>query len=158
MFKKDSWQGMFKLSRTSNYAIWDRDDNKFKTIKHVARWRDIWNNSTKLLLFGRKLHQENPNWEINSDIVELDLPKRINNLKNIIEHFWKRWCFKYVTSLRECQEFKNRKICYFLQKKWSCVIIRRKAAHTKMVATHPAITCWKLRIETLEQSVKYVQS
>ena len=104
MFKKDSWQGMFKLSRTSNYAIWDRDDNKFKTIKHVARWRDIWNNTTKLLLFGRKLHQENPNLEINSDIVELDLPKRIKNLKNIIKHFWKRWCFEYVTSLRECQK------------------------------------------------------
>ena len=56
------------------------------------------------------------------------------------------------------KEFKNRKISYFLQKKWSCVIIRRKAARTKMAATHPAITCWKLRIETLEQSVKYVQS
>ena len=29
------------------------------------------------LLFGRKSYQENLNWESNSDIVELDLPKRI---------------------------------------------------------------------------------
>ena len=29
------------------------------------------------LLFGRKSYQENLNWESNSDIVELHLPKRI---------------------------------------------------------------------------------
>ena len=29
------------------------------------------------LLFGRKLYQENPNWESNSDIVEPELPKRV---------------------------------------------------------------------------------
>ena len=39
------------------------------------------------LLFGRKLYQENPNWESNSDIVQPDLPKRIEYVENLIEHF-----------------------------------------------------------------------
>ena len=56
------------------------------------------------LLFGRKLYQENPNWESNSDIVELDLPKRTEYVESIIEHFWKRWRFEYVTLFRECQK------------------------------------------------------
>ena len=56
------------------------------------------------LLFGRKFYQENPNWESNSDIFEPDLPKRIEYVENLIEHFWKRWSFEYVTSLLECQK------------------------------------------------------
>ena len=56
------------------------------------------------LLFERKLYQENPNWESNSDIVELDLQKRTEYAESIIEHFCKRWGFEYVTSLRECQK------------------------------------------------------
>ena len=56
------------------------------------------------LLFGRKLYQENLNWESNSDIIELDLPKRIKYVESIIEPFWKRWHFEYVTSLREYQK------------------------------------------------------
>ena len=56
------------------------------------------------LLFGRKLYQENPNWESNSDIVEPDLPKRIDYVKSLTEHFWQRWPSEYVTSLRECQK------------------------------------------------------
>ena len=51
------------------------------------------------LLFGRKLYQENLNWERNSDILEPDLPKRIEYVENLIEHFWKRWRFEYVTLL-----------------------------------------------------------
>ena len=39
------------------------------------------------LLFGRKLYQENPKWESNSDIVQSDLPKRIEYVENLIEHF-----------------------------------------------------------------------
>ena len=42
------------------------------------------------LLFGQKLYQENPSWESNSDIVDIDLPKRIEYVGSIIEHFWKR--------------------------------------------------------------------
>ena len=53
------------------------------------------------LLFGRELYQENANWESNSDTVELDFPKRIKYVESITEHFWKRWGFEYVTSLRE---------------------------------------------------------
>ena len=56
------------------------------------------------LLFGQKLYQENPKWESNSDIVEPDLRKRIEYVESIIEHFWKRWRFEYITSLRECQK------------------------------------------------------
>ena len=56
------------------------------------------------LLFGRKLYQENPNWESNSDIAEPDLPKRIDYVKSLTEHFWQRWPSEYVTSLRECQK------------------------------------------------------
>ena len=41
-------------------------------------------------LFGRKLYQENLNWESNSDIVEPDLPKRVEYVESLIEHFWKR--------------------------------------------------------------------
>ena len=54
------------------------------------------------LLFGRKLYQENPNWGSNSDIIELELPKSFKYVESIIEHFWKRRRFEYVTSLREC--------------------------------------------------------
>ena len=54
--------------------------------------------------FARKIYQEKSNWESNSDIVELDLPKRIEYVESIIEHFWKHWRFDYVTSLRECQK------------------------------------------------------
>ena len=61
------------------------------------------------ILFARKIYQEKPNWESNSDIVELDLPKRIEYMESIIEHFWKHWHFDYVTSLRECQKsFKSK--------------------------------------------------
>ena len=56
------------------------------------------------LLFGRILYQENPNWESHSDIVEPDRPKRIEYVESIIEHFWKRWRFEYITSLRECEK------------------------------------------------------
>ena len=41
------------------------------------------------LLFGRNLYQENPNWESNSDIVEPDLPIRIEYVESLIKHFWK---------------------------------------------------------------------
>ena len=80
------------------------------------------------LLFGRKLYQENPNWESNSDIVELDLPKRIEYVESIIEHFWKLWCFEYVTSLRECQKSFKPKNQLFPAKNDIALIIRRKAA------------------------------
>ena len=37
------------------------------------------------------------------------LPKRIDYIESIIEHFWKSWCFEYVTSLREYQKiFKSK--------------------------------------------------
>ena len=36
-------------------------------------------------------------------LLDLDLPKHIEHVENIIEHFWKRWRLEYVTSLRECQ-------------------------------------------------------
>ena len=42
------------------------------------------------LLFGRKLYQENPNWESNSDIVEPNLPTRTEYVESLNEHFWKR--------------------------------------------------------------------
>ena len=45
------------------------------------------------LLLGRKLYQENPNWESDSDIVEPDPPKRTGYVESLIEHFWKRWRF-----------------------------------------------------------------
>ena len=56
------------------------------------------------LLFGRMLYQENPNWESNSDIAEPDLPKRIDYVKSLTEHFCQRWPSEYFTSLRECQK------------------------------------------------------
>ena len=56
------------------------------------------------LLFRRKIYQENPNWENNSYIVEPDLPKRIEYVESLTEHFWKCWRFEYVTLLRECQK------------------------------------------------------
>ena len=56
------------------------------------------------LLIGRRLYQENLNWESNSDIVEPDLPKRTEYVESLIEDFCKRWRFEYVTSLRECQK------------------------------------------------------
>ena len=56
------------------------------------------------LLFAQRLYQENLNWESNSDIVEPDLPKRIEYVESLIEHFCKQWHFEYVTSLRECQK------------------------------------------------------
>ena len=52
------------------------------------------------LLLGRTLYQENLNWDSNSDIVELDLPKCIEYLEIIIEHFWKRWRY-FITSIPE---------------------------------------------------------
>ena len=65
------------------------------------------------LLFGRKLYQENPNWESNSDTAELDLPKRSEYVESIKEHFRKRWSFEYVTSLREClRSFKPEKLVF----------------------------------------------
>ena len=39
------------------------------------------------LLFGRKLYQENPNWESNSDIIEPDLPKRIEYVESLQKGF-----------------------------------------------------------------------
>ena len=39
------------------------------------------------LLFRRKIYQENPNWENNSYIVEPDLPKRIEYVESLTEHF-----------------------------------------------------------------------
>ena len=56
------------------------------------------------LLFGRKLYQENPNWQSNSQIVEPDFPKRTEYMESLIEHFWKRWRFECVTLLREFQK------------------------------------------------------
>ena len=56
------------------------------------------------LLFGRKLYQENPNWESNSQIVEPDFPKRTEYMESLIEHFWKRWRFECATLLREFQK------------------------------------------------------
>ena len=55
------------------------------------------------LLFGRKLYQENPNWESNLDIFEPDLPKRIEYVESLIEHFWKGWRFECYL-LREFQK------------------------------------------------------
>ena len=55
LFKKDSWQDKLEFLRASNYIIWDRDDNKFKTIKHVARWRDVWNKDTRSLIIWMKV-------------------------------------------------------------------------------------------------------
>ena len=34
----------------------------------------------------------------------MDLPKRIDYVGSITEHFWKRWRFDYATSLREYQK------------------------------------------------------
>ena len=56
------------------------------------------------ILFAHKIYPKKSNWESNSDIVELDLLKRIEYVESIIEHFWKHWRFDYVTSLRECQK------------------------------------------------------
>ena len=56
------------------------------------------------LLCGRKLNQINPNFEHSYDEFEIDMPKHVKHVENTIEHFWKRWQAKYVTSLRECQK------------------------------------------------------
>ena len=56
------------------------------------------------LLFGQRLYQKNPSWESNSDIVQIDLPKRTEYVESIIEHFWKHLRFEYDTSLREFQK------------------------------------------------------
>ena len=72
---------------------------------------------TYYLLFGRKLCQENPNWENNSGNAELDLPKRSEYVESIKEHFRKRWIFEYVTSLREClKSFKPEKLVFSCKK------------------------------------------
>ena len=91
-------------------------------------------NGTNYLLFRRKLYQENPNWESNSDTAELDFPKRSEYVESMKEHFQKCWSFEYMTSLREClKSFKLEKLV-FSCKKWYGIIIWRKTVYTKMAA------------------------
>ena len=61
------------------------------------------------LLFGRKLYQENPNWESNLDIFEPDLPKRIEYVESLIEHFWKGWRFECYFITRISKKFQTEK-------------------------------------------------
>ena len=102
--------GMYEVM-TPNHLLFGR-----KLYQENPNWEMHEVMTPNHLLFGRKLYQENPNWESNSDIIEPDLPKRIEYVESLIEHFWKRWSFEYVTSLRECQKVSNQKIIYFRQK------------------------------------------
>ena len=77
---------MFEFLQASNYIIWDRDNNKSKTVKHVW-WRDVWSNDTKSLIWTKVITRKSQLGS-DSDIVQPDLLKR----------------FEYVTSLRECQK------------------------------------------------------
>ena len=79
------------------------------------------------LLFGWKLYQENLNWESNSDIVKLDLPKRTEEAESILEHFWKRWRFECYFITRMPKTFQTEK-SVISGEKWYFIIIRRKAA------------------------------
>ena len=117
----------------------------------------VIDNGTNYLLFGWKLYQENPNWESNSDIAELDLPKRIEYVESIKEHFRKRWSFEYVTSLREClKKFQTGKIRFFWHKmiwyyytkkshlyKNGCYVIPFALSKSRWLSTRIKSNTWK---------------
>ena len=65
------------------------------------------------LLFGRKLYQENLNWESDSEFVEPDLPKRTEYVESLIEHFWKCCVLNMLLRYEDAKKGSNRKISYF---------------------------------------------
>ena len=59
------------------------------------------------LLYGRKLCTTNSKGRV--AINQIDISKRAKHLETIIEHFWNRWRFKYLTSLQDHQKSFKRK-------------------------------------------------
>ena len=68
------------------------------------------------LLFGRKLYHENPNWESNPDIVETNLPKRIEYVENQTNNFENAGVLNMLLYHKNAKKISNLKISYFRQK------------------------------------------
>ena len=64
-------------------------------------------------LFGRKLYQGNLNWESNSDIVEPDLPKRVEYVESLVNTFGNASVLNMLLHYGNAIKVSNQKISYF---------------------------------------------
>ena len=66
--------------------------------------------------FGLSFTRNNANFEHSYEEFQIDVPKSVEHVEDIIEHFQKRWWAEYVTSLREYQKLHKPKTQAVLSK------------------------------------------
>ena len=66
------------------------------------------------LFMGRRVLSQRSSEEVNSileaSVTSVDLVKRANHLKHVLQHFWSRWSKEYLTELREHHRAKKRRM------------------------------------------------